>query len=125
MRVISLLLTLLTLTLVCGCTKTSERTHARYELGQPFKFRPADPGGEYRVKWSATGEEPWQIILGSERVVAEGELLGFTMENNVLSAVAGESRFVISPVPRDAKVFVWSTEFVKGEDGKPATKPAE
>lgn len=109
-----------------GCPpKVSTRSHARYELGHPFKFRPAEPGGEYRVKWSETIEGPWVEIAGSERTVAEGDLLGFTMENGMLTAVAAESRFVISPVPPEAKYFIWMTEFVKGADGKPVTKPAE
>ncbi|QOV89291.1 hypothetical protein [Humisphaera borealis] len=29
---------------VVGCTKLSERTHARYDIGTPGKVRPAEPG---------------------------------------------------------------------------------
>jgi hypothetical protein len=104
-----------------GCTKMSERTHAKYELGKPFKFRPAEPGGVYQVKWSATEDGVKYAIQGSQRTVAEGELVGFSMDNSgLLIAIAGESKFPISPLPPDAKFFFWSTEFIKGSDADAA-----
>ncbi|QOV87749.1 hypothetical protein [Humisphaera borealis] len=97
-----------------GCTKMQERMHARYELGKPFKFRPAEPGGVYEVKWSTTLDGTRYAIEGTKRTVAEGELLGFSLEDNgKLMAIAGESRFPITPVPKDAKFFVWSTQVEK------------
>lgn len=118
------LLPVLLLVLACttGCPpKVSERTHAKYELGAPFKFRPATPGGIYEVKWSETEDGPRTTIEHTRREVREGELLGFSLEEGgQLIAIAGEARVPISPIPSGARYFVWSTQFVKDD---PKTKP--
>lgn len=105
-----------------GCApKMSERTHAKYALGTPFKYRPAEPAGLYQVKWSATEDGPMYVVEGTKRQVDAGELLGFVIdESGHLLAVAGEARFALPPLPNEARYLFWSTEFVK-QDTQPAT----
>lgn len=121
------LLPLIVLLLGLGCgPKMSERTHARYELGAPFKYRPAEPGGLYRVKWAPTRDGPWTAVPGSEQTVTQGDLLGFMLdEHGMLIAIAGQTRFPISPLPRDAKVFVWATEFERKTNDAPSAEPPD
>jgi len=123
-HVLLLSIALLLIGPACG-PRMSERTHARYLVGAPFKYRPADPGGVYQVKWAPAEEGPWTVMPGTARTVAQGELLGFVLgENGTLTAVAGEQRFSIVPLPADAKIFVWSTEFERKPDA-PSDQPSE
>lgn len=97
-----------------GCTKYSERTHARYELGMPYKMRPAEPGGLYQVKWSATPDGPKHAVPGTQRLVRRGDPVGFMrgLDGQVV-AMAGDEWFILPPLPASARQCVWSTEVTK------------
>jgi len=107
-----LLLTLVVIVSSAGCTKLSERTHARYELGTPLKLRSAEPGGLYQVKWSATADGPRRTVPGTQRLVRRGEPVGFMRDQDgTVLAVAGQAQFKLTGLPPEATHCVWSTEF--------------
>ena len=99
---------------VTGCTKFSERTHARYEIGTPGKVRPAEPGGLYEVKWSATPGGPKKTLAGTQRLVARGAAVGFIRDNDgTILAIAGPDTFPLPSLPNEARLCVWSTSVPK------------
>jgi len=90
-----------------GCTRRFNHRLPGYQPGSAERIRPCPWSGIYKIRWTGDGEH-FARIGGSERLVLEGEALGFaTRENGRIVAIAGQERFELTDLPPHATLCYW------------------
>ena len=90
-----------------GCARRFNHRLPGYQPGAAERIRPCPWSGIYKIRWTGDGEH-FARIGGSERLVLEGEALGFaTRENGRIVAIAGEERFELPELPPHATLCYW------------------
>ena len=90
-----------------GCTRRFNHRLPGYQPGAAERIRPCPWSGIYKIRWTGDGKH-FARIGASERLVLQGEALGFvTRENGRVVAIAGEEHFELANLPPHATLCYW------------------